>query len=90
MGKKSKKAQQKKAAELAKNGGNFTVATNRSARHNYNILDTYEVGIMLVGTEVKSLREGKASLVDAWASIDDGELWLRGLHIPEYLSLIHI
>ena len=84
MGKKSKKAQQKKAAELAKNGGNFTVATNRSARHNYNILDTYEVGIMLVGTEVKSLREGKASLVDAWASIDDGELWLRGLHIPEY------
>ena len=56
MGKKSKKAQQKKAAELAKNGGNFTVATNRSARHNYNILDTYEVGIMLVGTEVKSLR----------------------------------
>lgn len=84
MGKKSKKAQQKKAAELAKNGGNFTVATNRSARHNYSILDTYEVGIMLVGTEVKSLREGKASLVDAWASIDDGELWLRGLHIPEY------
>lgn len=63
---------------------NPTVATNRKARHDYNILETYECGMVLVGTEVKSLREGKASLVDAFATIDDGEVWLRNLHIPEY------
>ena len=63
---------------------NPTIATNRKARHDYNILETYECGVVLVGTEVKSLREGKASLVDAFATIDDGEVWLRNLHIPEY------
>ena len=63
---------------------NPTIATNREARHDYNILETYECGMVLVGTEVKSLREGKASLVDAFATIDDGEVWLRNLHIPEY------
>ena len=63
---------------------NSTIATNRKARHDYNILETYECGMVLVGTEVKSLREGKASLVDAFATIDDGEVWLRNLHIPEY------
>ena len=63
---------------------NPTIATNRKARHDYNILETYECGMVLVGTEVKSLREGKASLVDAFATIDDGEVWLRNLHIPEY------
>ena len=63
---------------------NPTIATNRKARHDYIILDTYECGMVLVGTEVKSLREGKASLVDAFATIDDGEVWLRNLHIPEY------
>ncbi|AWB82389.1 SsrA-binding protein [Corynebacterium yudongzhengii] len=61
-----------------------TIATNRKARHDYHILDTYEAGIALVGTEIKSLREGKASLVEAFATIDDGEVWLRNLHIPEY------
>ncbi|WKD58941.1 SsrA-binding protein SmpB [Corynebacterium caspium] len=60
------------------------VATNRRARHDYNILDTYEAGIALLGTEVKSLREGKASLVEAFCTIDEGEIWLRNLHIPEY------
>ncbi|MCS4489431.1 SsrA-binding protein SmpB [Corynebacterium sp. ES2775-CONJ] len=60
------------------------IATNRKARHDYTILDTYECGIVLVGTEVKSLREGKCSLLDAFATIDDGEVWLRNLHIPEY------
>lgn len=60
------------------------VATNRKARHEYNILETYECGVVLVGTEVKSLREGKASLADAFATIDEGEVWLRNLHIPEY------
>ena len=63
---------------------NPTIATTRKARHDYNILETYECGMVLVGTEVKSLREGKASLVDAFATIDDGEVWLRNLHIPEY------
>ena len=67
-----------------KEKGRKAIATNRTARHDYTILDTYEAGIALVGTEVKSLREGKASLVDAFATVDDGEVWLRGLHIPEY------
>ncbi|WP_063060947.1 SsrA-binding protein SmpB [Nocardia sienata] len=67
-----------------KEKGRKVVATNRRARHNYTILDTYEAGIALVGTEVKSLREGKASLVDAFATVDNGEVWLRGLHIPEF------
>lgn len=64
--------------------GRTVIATNRKARHDYTILDTYEAGVALVGTEVKSLRSGRVSLVDAYASVDDGEMWLRGLHIPEY------
>ncbi len=60
------------------------LATNRKARHNYSILETFEAGAVLLGTEVKSLREGKASLADAYATVDDGEVWLRNLHIPEY------
>jgi SsrA-binding protein len=64
--------------------GRKAIATNRKARHNYTIIDVFEAGLILVGTEVKSLREGKASLVDAFATVDDGEIWLRGLHIPEY------
>ncbi|MFE7744858.1 SsrA-binding protein SmpB [Nocardia sp. NPDC057455] len=67
-----------------KEKGRKVIATNRRARHNYTILDVYEAGIALVGTEVKSLREGKASLVDAFATVDNGEVWLRGLHIPEF------
>lgn len=63
---------------------NPVVATNRKARHDYNILDTYECGIVLVGTEIKALREGKVSLVDTFATIDDGEVWLRNLYINEY------
>lgn len=60
------------------------IAQNRKARHEYTILDTYEAGVALVGTEVKSLRMGRASLVDAFATIDDGEIWLRALYIAEY------
>jgi SsrA-binding protein len=60
------------------------VASNRKARHDYAIVDTYEAGLVLTGTEVKSLREGKASLVDGFATISDGEVWLQGVHIPEY------
>lgn len=68
----------------AKDRNNQIVASNRRARHNYTILDTYEAGIALMGTEVKSLRDGTASLADAFATVDDGEIWLRNLHIPEY------
>ncbi|MEO6879616.1 MAG: SsrA-binding protein SmpB [Mycobacteriaceae bacterium] len=64
--------------------GRKAIATNRKARHNYTIIDVYEAGMVLVGTEVKSLRDGKVSIVDAFATVDDGEVWLRGLHIPEY------
>ena len=60
------------------------VATNRKAKYDYQILDVYEAGIALRGTEVKSLRAGHVSLNDAFAQVDDGEVWLRGLHIPEY------
>ena len=60
------------------------LATTRRARHDYHILETYECGVVLVGTEIKSLREGKVSIADAFATVDEGEVWLRNLHIPEY------
>jgi SsrA-binding protein len=60
------------------------IATNRRARHNYHIEETYEAGISLVGSEVKTLRGGKASLVDAYAVVRDGEIFLLGVHIPPY------
>jgi SsrA-binding protein len=69
---------------MAKEKGHKPVAQNRKARHDYNIHDTYEAGIVLGGTEVKSLREGRASLADAFATVDEGEVWLRNAHIPEY------
>lgn len=72
----------KGASTLGRDGS--VIASNRRARHDYHVLETVEAGVALVGTEVKSMREGKASLVDAFATIDDGEVWLRGLHIPEY------
>jgi SsrA-binding protein len=60
------------------------VAQNRKARHDYHIGERFEAGMVLVGTEVKSLRAGRASLADAFATVDDGEVWLRNAHIPEY------
>lgn len=60
------------------------VAQNRKARHDYLIGEVFEAGLVLQGTEVKSLRAGRASLVDAFATVDDGEAWLRQAHIPEY------
>jgi SsrA-binding protein len=69
---------------MAKEKGRRLVAQNRKARHDYHIHDTYEAGIVLNGTEVKSLREGRANLTDAFATVDDGEVWLRAAHIPEY------
>lgn len=66
--------------------GRKLVASNRKARHDYHIDNTFEAGLVLTGTEVKALRMGRASLVDGWASIDGGEAWLEGVHIPEYLN----
>ena len=60
------------------------IARNRRARHDYHIEDTVEGGLVLTGTEVKSLRAGRASLTDGFAQIQDGEVWLHGVHIPEY------
>jgi SsrA-binding protein len=62
------------------------VARNKKARHDYHIDATYEAGMSLTGTEVKSLRSGRASLVDGWVHIDGGEAWLEGVHIPEYVE----
>jgi SsrA-binding protein len=61
------------------------VATNRRARHKFKVLESYECGIALKGSEVKSLRDGKASLNEAYAVVEEGEVWMRGLHIPPYL-----
>ncbi len=60
------------------------ITVNRKARHEYTILQTFEAGIVLVGTEVKSLRQGKANLVDSYGKLVDGEVWLINLHISEY------
>ena len=64
--------------------GRKLVAQNKKARHDYAIEDVFEAGLVLTGTEVTSLRAGRASLTDGFATIDDGEAWLRGIHIPEY------
>lgn len=64
--------------------GRTLVAQNKKARHDYSIKDTYEAGLVLTGTEVKSLRAGRASLVDGFATFDGGEAWLYNVHIPEY------
>ncbi len=69
---------------MVKERGQKTIAQNKKARHDYFIEDTYEAGLVLTGTEVKSLREGRASLVDGFAQIKDAELWLYNVHIPEY------
>ncbi len=60
------------------------MAQNKKARHDYHIEATYEAGLVLTGTEVKALRAGRASLVDGFAMIEDGEVWLHAVHIPEY------
>ncbi|WP_301200077.1 SsrA-binding protein SmpB [Corynebacterium stationis] len=78
----AKKGKKKKNAVGA--DGTQTLATNRRARHDYKILEEFECGIVLLGTEIKSLREGKISLTDAFATVDNGEVFLRNLHIPEY------
>ncbi|MDQ1746039.1 MAG: SsrA-binding protein [Frankiaceae bacterium] len=69
---------------MAREPGRKLIAQNKKARHDYHIDETYEAGLALLGTEVKSLRAGRASLVDAYGRIKDGEVWLEGAHIPEY------
>ncbi|MDO5727042.1 MAG: SsrA-binding protein SmpB [Bowdeniella nasicola] len=81
-----KKANKPTAAQQAKAAADahHTVARNRRAFHDYHIDDRYEAGIALSGTEVKALRQGRASLIDGWVEIDGGQAWLQGVHIPEY------
>ncbi|MFT3874750.1 MAG: SsrA-binding protein SmpB [Nocardioides sp.] len=69
---------------MVREQGRKFVAQNKKARHDYLIEDTWEAGLVLTGTEVKSLRAGRASLVDGFAEVDDHEMWLLGVHIPEY------
>ncbi|MFD0556029.1 SsrA-binding protein [Stackebrandtia endophytica] len=69
---------------MARETGTKLITSNRRARHDYEILDTYEAGIVLTGTEVKSLRTGRASLADAYADLHNGELRIHGVHIAEY------
>jgi SsrA-binding protein len=70
---------------VATQQGRKVIASNRRARHDYTIEDVIEAGLVLTGTEVKSLREGRASLADGYAQITDGEVWLHNVHIPEYI-----
>jgi SsrA-binding protein len=69
---------------MVKESGRKLITVNRRARHDYAITDTYECGLVLTGTEVKSLRAGKANLADAYAEVRDGEVWLVNAFIPEY------
>lgn len=69
---------------MSREVGRKLVAQNRKARHDYTVEETFEAGLVLTGTEVKSLRAGRASLVDGYALVKDGEVWLEGVHIPEY------
>ncbi|GGV74008.1 MULTISPECIES: SsrA-binding protein SmpB [Streptomyces] len=69
---------------MAKEKGRKLIAQNKKARHDYHILDTYEAGLVLTGTEVKSLRQGRASLADGFVQLDGHEAWLHNVHVPEY------
>ncbi len=69
---------------MVKEVGRKLIAQNKKARHDYSIDSVFECGLVLTGTEVKSLRLGRASLIDGFAVVQDGELWLSGVHIPEY------
>ncbi len=86
MAKKDSGKSSAKARPPADDGGIKVVARNRKARHEYELLEKVEAGIVLTGTEVKSLRNGKANLEDAYADINQGEVWLQGCDIPEYLQ----
>lgn len=79
-----RRTQQRAAAA----GQDRVVASNRRARHDYEILETIECGVVLTGSEVKSLREGRAQIAEGYARVDDGELWLYGTHIPPWLYAV--
>ncbi len=83
---RAKKQIAKRAAAREERSGDRVVATNRRARREYEFLETFEAGIVLQGSEVKSLREGKAQLTEAYARVDNGELWLFQAHIPPWHS----
>ncbi|MFM9367016.1 SsrA-binding protein SmpB [Streptomyces sp. Da 82-17] len=74
----------KKKKDKDTGDGRKIIAQHKKARHDYLIIDTYECGVVLTGTEVKSLRQGRASLVDGFVQIDGHEAWLHNVHIPEY------
>lgn len=71
---------------MAKETGEKLIASNKKARHDYLIIDTFEAGMVLSGSEVKSLRMGRASLIDGYVFIENGEAWLDTAYIPEYLN----
>jgi SsrA-binding protein len=71
---------------MAREQGTKPIAQNKKARHDYHIDETWEAGMVLMGTEVKSLRQGRASLVDGFAEVENGEVYLNHVHIPEYLN----
>jgi SsrA-binding protein len=81
---RAKKTIAKRAAATAGKTGDRTVASNRRARSDYDILETFECGVVLQGSEVKSLRDGKAQIAEAYARVIDGEMWLLGAHIPPW------
>ena len=80
--------QERRAKKREESGSDRVVATNRRARHDYDIVETMECGIMLTGSEVKSLREGKAQIAEGYARIDEGELWLYQMHIPPWVFAV--
>jgi SsrA-binding protein len=86
MAKKDAKAAKSPKTSKAESDGFHVVARNRKARHDYELIEKIEAGIVLTGTEVKSLRNGKANLEDAYGEVDKGEVWLLGCDIPEYLQ----
>jgi SsrA-binding protein len=69
---------------MARKGGTKVIAENRRARHDYHVLERYEAGVVLTGTEVKSLRDGRVALQRAFGDVRGDEVWLVGVHIPEY------
>ncbi|MDR2896319.1 MAG: SsrA-binding protein SmpB [Propionibacteriaceae bacterium] len=71
---------------MVKERGHKLIAQNKKARHDYFLHDTFEAGLVLTGTEVKTLRAGRASLADAYVTVDGGEVWLRNANIPEYIN----
>jgi SsrA-binding protein len=85
------KSKARSASAAAPRGSDFRrVAQNRRARHEYDLLETLEAGIALQGSEVKSLREGKAQLREAYARVDDGEAWLIGMHVSPYSNAVGV